>query len=54
MVDDVWKDKHSGFKVKVCNDHRDFDWSDVDYEFYKEEVLKLMKGELEEEYEQEN
>lgn len=54
VVDDVWKDKHSGFKVKVCNDHRDFDWSDVDYEFYKEEVLKLMKGELEEEYEQEN
>lgn len=34
-----------GFKVKECNDHRNFDWDDVDYSYYVAEVEKLRIGE---------
>lgn len=34
----------SGRLVKQCNHIKDFDWSDVDYEYYIEEVKKLLIG----------
>lgn len=33
-----------GFKVKECNDYRNFDWNDVDYNYYVAEVEKLRIG----------
>jgi len=32
----------SGWKVKQCNHIRDFDWNDVDYDYYVEEAKKLV------------
>lgn len=34
----------SGFKVRECNRATDFDWSDVDYSYYIEEIKKLIIG----------
>lgn len=33
---------HAGYKVKVCNNVRDFDFSDVDYSWYIQEAVKLV------------
>ena len=34
----------SGRLVKECNNADKFDWSDVDYDYYIEEIKKLMIG----------
>lgn len=34
----------AGYKVKECNNASDFDWSDVDYKYYVNEILKLYIG----------
>ena len=34
----------SGWKVKACNKASDFDWSDVDWDYYTEETKKLVIG----------
>lgn len=35
----------SGWKVKECNKASKFDWNDVDYEYYINEIQKLIIGE---------
>lgn len=35
---------HTGYKVKICNDIQDFDFADVDYEWYVTEAKKLLVG----------
>lgn len=35
----------AGYKVKICNNADDFDWNDVDYKHYIEEIKKLYIGE---------
>jgi hypothetical protein len=44
----VYKPVHTsieaGWMVKVCNNADDFDWSDVDFSYYIEEVKKLYIG----------
>jgi len=32
----------AGYKVKVCNDIKDFNFADVDYSFYINEARKLI------------
>lgn len=34
----------AGRKVKVCNNADDFNWNDVDFKYYVEEILKLYIG----------
>jgi hypothetical protein len=34
----------NGWKVKECNDARRFDWSDLDYDYYVQEIKKLIIG----------
>ena len=34
----------SGWKVKQCNVATDFDWNDVDWDFYREECKKIIIG----------
>jgi hypothetical protein len=34
----------SGFKVKQCNKASDFDWNDVDWNYYQKEVEKILIG----------
>lgn len=34
----------SGFLVKNCNRADDFCWSDVDFDYYEKEIIKLMLG----------
>jgi hypothetical protein len=34
----------NGRLVKCCNHVKDFDWSDVDYDYYAKEIAKLMIG----------
>lgn len=35
----------SGWKVKCCNKASDFNWDDVDYRYYVEQIEKLRIGE---------
>lgn len=44
VYEDVTTSIQSGWLVKECNNVKDFDWKDVDYDYYIEEAKKLLIG----------
>ncbi|MGL4557995.1 MAG: hypothetical protein ACRCV5_10855 [Afipia sp.] len=40
--EDRTQDIHKGYLVKQCNHVKDFDWSDVDFKYYADEIRKLV------------
>ena len=40
--DEVHTSIESGFLIKCCNNSSDFNWNDVDYNYYSEQIKKLI------------